>query len=82
MARNTFSSTSFALMLCGLQVRLCLFVEDVYKRQVYAQYKVRQITKKEMAKQLGVSRPTLDRLLAEFTPTDPVSYTHLGALKV
>lgn len=37
---------------------------------VYAQYKVRQITKKEMAKQLGVSRPTLDRLLAEFTPTD------------
>jgi len=25
MARNTFSSTSFALMLCGLQVRLCLF---------------------------------------------------------
>lgn len=37
---------------------------------VYTQYKVRQITKKEMARQLGVSRPTLDRLLAEFTPTD------------
>ena len=34
----------------------------------YLQYQTRQISKKEMARRLGVSRPTLDRLLAEFVP--------------
>ena len=34
--------------------------------EAYARYKAREITKKEMARQLGISRPTLDRLLAEY----------------
>ena len=33
---------------------------------VYARYHTREISKKEMARLLGISRPTLDRLLAEF----------------
>ena len=32
----------------------------------FARYRTREITKKEMAHLLGISRPTLDRLLAEF----------------
>lgn len=32
----------------------------------YARYKAREISKKEMARRLGVSRPTLDRLIAEY----------------
>lgn len=31
----------------------------------YSQYKTRKITKSALARQLGVSRPTLDRLIAE-----------------
>lgn len=34
---------------------------------VYARYHTREISKKEMARLLGISRPTLDRLLAEFS---------------
>ena len=33
--------------------------------RVYAQYKLRKISKKEMAEQLEISRPTLDKLLKE-----------------
>ena len=33
---------------------------------VYARYHTREISKKEMARLLGISRPTLDRLLEEF----------------
>lgn len=38
--------------------------EDRFAR-VFAQYKLRKITKKEMAEQLEISRPTLDKLLKE-----------------
>lgn len=34
--------------------------------QHYSRYKTRKITKSALARQLGVSRPTLDRLIAEY----------------
>lgn len=34
---------------------------------VYTRYHTREISKKEMARLLGISRPTLDRLLAKFS---------------
>ena len=40
----------------------------------YSRYKTRQITKSALARQLGVSRPTLDRLIAEHEQKAGVAY--------
>lgn len=34
--------------------------------QHYSRYKTREITKSALARQLGISRPTLDKLIAEY----------------
>lgn len=40
----------------------------------YSRYKTREITKSALARQLGVSRPTLDRLIAEHEQKAGVAY--------
>lgn len=40
----------------------------------YSRYKTREITKSALARQLGVSRPTLDRLIAEHESSAGVAY--------
>lgn len=42
--------------------RPCHYDKTLF-RQLHAKYLARQITKKDMAQQLGISRPTLDKLL-------------------
>ena len=38
--------------------------------QYYDAYITRQVTKSQLAKQLGISRPTLDRLIKEYEDTN------------
>ena len=38
--------------------------EDAFNA-AYSRYKLRKITKKDLAAELGISRPTLDKLLKE-----------------
>ena len=51
--------------------RKVVSVEDDRWQDLYKQYLTRQITKKEFAEQLKISRPTLDKLLAKKTGTNP-----------
>ena len=46
----------------GTQVKK---INDALFSQIYEKYKNREINKKEMAEQLNISRPTLDRMLRE-----------------
>ena len=51
--------------------RKAVSVDDDCWDALYNQYQTREITKKEFAEKLNISRPTLDKLLAEKTGTNP-----------
>ena len=51
--------------------RKAVSVDDDCWDALYNQYQTREITKKEFAEKLNISRPTLDKLLAQKTGTNP-----------
>lgn len=47
--------------------RKAIEIEDTNFKELYQKYLTRELTKMELAKQLNVSRPTLDRMIKEYT---------------
>lgn len=47
-----------------------IVIDDAVFAEAYARYQRRELTKTAMAAELGVSRPTLDKLIAEHTGTE------------
>ena len=49
--------------------RKAIEIEDTLFEELYGKYLTRELTKVELAKQLNVSRPTLDRMIKEYKET-------------